>query len=321
MNGVLLATRSNTTDQAKVQKIFRNNYSTNDEKRRKMKIIDTFPEFKQVWQNSRNSDLQAQLEAWEKFYSSRYPEIFHKIVRDYEIQNMDWKGVALDRVFPILNERFEQIDLSYENLTKVINRIMPKIHETTDLRIDPVFVIYVGIGTGAGWATEYKGDLSILFGLENIAELGWSEESALEGLVSHEAGHLYQISLRKDNGIPVGSGPLWDLYEEGFAEHFESIALGAERWHQSAGQHGWLEWCSRNIKRLSRIFLEDMKSSKGTQRFFGSWYDLEGWKETGYFLGGTIMRMLNLPLENAALLTEEDVRKKFTAILIELAEN
>jgi hypothetical protein len=186
---------------------------------------------------------------------------------------------------------------------------------------DTVFVIHVGIGCGAGWVTSYQGNTAILFGLENIAECGWSEPPALTGLVAHEIGHLAHFHWRARHGMPLGSGPWWQIYEEGFAQRCEHLILGADSWHMNGAREGdWLAWCQANKRWLSAEFLRVAGEGGSVRPFFGSWYDIQGQSQTGYYLGHELMRELESSLEirEIALLDGDDPRLQ--ASLLKLAE-
>jgi len=154
------------------------------------------------------------------------------------------------------------------------------------------FVVYVGIGCGAGWAAEYAGDPAVLLGLENIAEEGWQERYVLEGLLAHEIGHLAHFRWRDAHGIERGEGPWWQLYSEGFAQCCEHRALGCESWHMAAGLgEDWLDWCRRGEVMLAGEFLRVVETGESLRPFFGSWYDIQGYKQSGYYLGHEVVKM------------------------------
>jgi len=86
-------------------------------------------------------------------------------------------------------------------------------------------VIYIGLGNGAGWATDYAGSPAILFGLENIAALNWDDQMSLQSLAAHELGHLvHQARLSKEEWLALDESEQaaghFRLYAEGFAERF-----------------------------------------------------------------------------------------------------
>ncbi|MCL5731175.1 MAG: hypothetical protein M1605_03540 [Candidatus Thermoplasmatota archaeon] len=282
-------------------------------------LIDTFPDFLQIWNENITGDPDRQIQLWERFYRDRYEEIFNKTIESYSSDGEQWKDFAMKRIFPIDAEKIILMEEAHKNLLKVIFDLCGNPDTVRLFPSDLTFVIYVGIGTGAGWASSYKSKPAILFGLENIIDMHWESEIALKGLALHEAGHLFQETVRKESGFPFGKGPIWYLYEEGFAEYFESQLLTPEIWHQSLGQPGWNRWCEEHIQYLSSLFLEDVESGSETTRFFGSWYDIDGWKETGYFLGYMVMKQLELPLYDLACLTPEQVEIKVKQTLSEFA--
>ena len=47
----------------------------------------------------------------------------------------------------------------------------------------------------------------------------------------------------------------------------------------------WLEWRQANKSWLASEFLHRVDSEETLQDFFGSWYNIQGHKQCGYFLG------------------------------------
>ena len=85
--------------------------------------------------------------------------------------------------------------------------------------------------------------------------------------------------------------------------------MGEETWGCSS-QEGWLEWCQANERRLARRFLADMADGEKVRRFFGSWYDVEGRRQTGYFLGCRLVAGLQQarPMRELAVLSPDQMR-------------
>jgi hypothetical protein len=171
-----------------------------------------------------------------------------------------------------------------------------------------VFVVYVGIGCGAGWGTTYDGLPAVLIGLENVAELGWHEPEELRKLLAHEIGHLVMSHLRGAEPASPGD-PLCSLFSEGYAQHSEHLILGRQSWGCSS-QDGWLEWCLAHEGDLARQFLRAADDRQATRRFFGSWFDVDGWRQTGYFLGCRLVANLaaERSMRELAVLTVEEMR-------------
>ena len=184
-----------------------------------------------------------------------------------------------------------------------------------------IFVIHVGIGCGVGWATSLQHSPALLLGLENIAEEGWTQPATLAGLVAHEMGHLVHFQWLAEHNQVAGSGSWWQLYEEGFAQRCEHVILGRDTWHMSLSRDGgdWLDWCQKNKGWLAAEFLRKVDAGTDVRPFFGSWFDLRGRKQCGYFLGHELIRELEVTRSLAEIALLTDVEGQFRRLLEELA--
>ena len=275
------------------------------------RMIDTFEAFLAFWHRAQNLSVEQQIEEWINDYMAPWPELLQKQLDDYASACEDWRCIARKRVFPFLGNRLPAMRSAHSNLLALCDPILTQAQEALGLRGRPALVIYVGIGCGAGWVTTYEGSPAILFGLENVAECGWTEPPALSGLIAHEIGHLFHSHLRAQQGIQPGSGPWWQLYEEGFAQRCEHHILGTDGWHMAAhDRQAWLAWCRMRQSWLAAEFLRAADAGESVRPFFGSWYDIEGHSQTGYFLGHALIRELeaDLALETVALLKAGDPR-------------
>jgi len=274
-----------------------------------------------VWHDNRNSSVEVQIEAWHDRYMSQWPELLQKQLDDYASLKEDWQVTAKARIFPALPERIPAMQTARDNLLKVCINVYELCRRATDFDNDLVCAIYVGLGCGAGWADEYNGKPAILFGLENIAEEGWQEQDTLEGLMAHELGHLVHFEWRKQADRPNEDSPWWQLYTEGFAQYCEGIILDRPSWHmqQFVAEKRWQEWCQDNLGWLASEFLHRVDQSEDMRPFFGSWYELRGQKQTGYFLGHELIRTLQkkMSLHEVALLT--DIESHLRSLLSQLA--
>jgi hypothetical protein len=280
-------------------------------------IIDTFPDFLVFWKKAREESIARQIEGWAGDYMAKWPELLAMQTEDYQSQGLDWRQVAQEKVFPFLAERLTAMQEAHENLLGLCEPILARARTVLGFADNLIFVIYLGIGCGAGWATTYDGSPAVLFGLENIAECGWSDPESIQGLIAHEIGHLVHNHWRSRQGKLNGSGPWWQLYEEGFAQVCESQILDTEIVHQanSGEEDGWLRWCRDHSGWLAGEFLKTVQAGKSVSAFFGSWYEIRGQSETGYFLGEQIIRELQKQnsLKDIALL--EDIESTIRPIL------
>jgi hypothetical protein len=256
--------------------------------------------------------LGTQIEAWALEYLSPWPELLEKQLDDYASQNVNWRQIAREKVFPFLEERLPAMKVAHQNLVEVCAPIHSTVREVLRFESDTTFVIYVGVGCGAGWATQFQDLPAVLFGLENIAECGWSRPPSITGLVAHEMGHLVHDHWRGHHQKDTGSGPWWQLYCEGFAQRLEHFILGKDTWHMISNSDGdsWLGWCQEHRDWLAAEFLRLVDEGRSISPFFGSWFDIHGLKQCGYFLGHELIKRLetSIGLKEIALLDSGDAR-------------
>lgn len=275
------------------------------------RILDMWEDFLRFWRAAADLPLPAQIDLWRADSTARYPELLRKQVEDYESQGADWRQVAAERVFPRLRERLPLMQAARDLLPDVCASIYERAQAALGLDFDATFVLYVGIGCGAGWATRYKGQPACLLGLENIAEEGWHTRERLEGLVAHELGHLAHMAWRGEweEFAAHERDPLFLLYSEGFAMRCEEVILG------SAGHleqdREWLAWCAAHLGTLAAEFLRRVEAGETVRDFFGSWHEIQGRSQTGYYLGRQFVRDLEQgrALRDVACLPAEQVRE------------
>jgi hypothetical protein len=273
-------------------------------------FIDTFPVFLTYWTEVQGKPLDDQIEGWAREYMSLWPELLAKQTEDYSSQNLDWRQIAREKVFPYLTERLPAMHQAHQNLLELSEPLYSRAQQVLAFESKAFFVIYVGIGCGAGWVTPFRGSPAILFGLENIAECGWSDPEAITGLVAHEIGHLVHHHWRTQHARSIDSGPWWQLYEEGFAQHCKKLIMDSDTWHQaSSDDSGWLDWCQSHKGWLAAEFLKTVDAGKPVSAFFGSWFEISGKSETGYFLGYEAIKELEkrFDLKEIALLENIEV--------------
>jgi len=255
-------------------------------------LVDTFPAFLRSWRELRTMPPDRQVEAWRRDYLRPWPDLARVQIQTYRDARQDWRAVARRRVFPALDARLPAMHRIRANLRTAFPVAVARCRAKFALDFPPQFVIHVGIGTGAGWATELRGRPTVLFGLENAAELGWTSPAAATALVEHELSHLIHDQWRRRaraDRLRDPAGPWWRLYVEGFATRCEAV-LGGESLPRSPSSHpSWSAWCRRNRARLAARFLSATRRHGSVDRFFGSWWNIDGYVETGYFLGAAVV--------------------------------
>ena len=71
-----------------------------------------------------------------------------------------------------------------ESLAERVGHLLPGMPD-----VDIVF--YLGLCNGAGWATEFRGQPTVLIGVEKVLELSWKAEAYMKSLIYHELGHIW----------------------------------------------------------------------------------------------------------------------------------
>jgi len=280
-------------------------------KGKRCEILDTYQDFLDYWKLASGKSVDEQIELWQTYYMGKYPELLTKQVQSYEADNIDWRKIAR-KIFPSLRHRFQLMQRARKNILSTCKWANARASEKLGLDFNIVFVIHVGIGCGAGWATKYGEQPAVLLGLENIAEQKWHTKNKLKGLVAHEIGHLVHMKWRNEWETFEKSerDPLFLLYSEGFAQRCEHVILGRETWHMAQNKE-WLSWCRQHTGLLAKEFLTRIEKQTSVNDFFGSWFNFQGKTQTGYFLGHAFICELEKAnsLRDIALFDVEEVRK------------
>ncbi len=255
----------------------------------RLPVLDTWQDYAESMPAQRGGSPEAVLDAWLNRYMAKWPELLRLQQDSYRQEGLDWRTVALEHVVPHLAERHGAMAVGRDALLDAVPAAAAAAERVIGEPLPLTCVIYVGIGCGAGWATEYEGRPAILFGLENMAECGWTGRDGALGLAAHEIGHLQHALLRRRAGVDDGAGPLWQLYSEGFAQRFEHAVAGRETWHMATADAGWLDWCRESRARLAAEFVRRVDAGDDIRAFFGSWFDIEGHSQSGYFLGHELL--------------------------------
>ena len=283
------------------------------------KILDTYPEFISYWNKYGQLSLHQKIEGWANEYMSNWPELLQMQKDDYsDLPDSNWRDIAETRIFPFIADRIGSISEAHNNL---LNEIEPIHTAASDFfgieNLGIIYVIYVGIGCGAGWVSTFNESHSVLFGLEMISECKWSDRISIQGLIGHEIGHAVHAVLRNDPGLAQFEDPFWRLYTEGFAQRCEHILLRSDTWHQGQGYNkaGWLSWCQANKSMLAEEFLHRIDSNLETKQFFGSWFDIQGYSQCGYYLGHEVITELEKRHSIKEIAVLDNVQSKIRAVL------
>jgi len=254
-------------------------------KKARCNVVDTYADFLAYWTDSSSKKVDEQVALWQTSYLKKYPELLRKQVENYEETNVNWREIAR-RILQLIPLRLSLMQKARDNILQVCEPTYLRAMQRLGIDFDVTFVIYVGIGCGAGWATTYNEQPSVLLGLENIAAEKWHRKNKLQGLLCHELGHLAHMKWREEwkTFKKAEQDPLFQLYSEGFAQRCEHLILGKETWHMKTGRE-WLDWCEQHNGWLANEFLARLQEHASVNDFFGSWFSIQRKKQTGYFLG------------------------------------
>ena len=286
--------------------------------------LDTIPAFERFWEEARSEAIDRKIDSWRLDYLRPWPELYQKQVADYRRQGVDWRAIARRRIFPRLSERLALMRRVRTSIRHAIPIAVNRGRNALGLDFPVTFVIHVGIGCGAGWATTFGGTPAILFGLENATEREWNDTDSALVMVGHELGHLVHSRWREQARLGTLAdhrGPWWQLFTEGFATHCELLIGGRLGDRSSNRAKDWLQWCVRNRANLAHRFLKTVTSRRPARRFFGSWYNIDGYVETGYFLGCEVVHdwRSRFSLREIACWAPNDVRRRARASLQRMA--
>ncbi|MFC1952688.1 hypothetical protein ACFLWR_00965 [Chloroflexota bacterium] len=291
--------------------------------KKQFEILDTYQDFLGYWATARVKPVYEQICLWQSSYMNKYQELFIKQVQSYTTENKTWQDIA-QQVFSSFPARQPLMRKARDNILTTFEFVCTQAFTTLGIDFDIILVVYVGIGCGAGWATKYTGKPAILLGLENIAEEHWHTKTKLQGLISHEIGHLAHMEWRDGRGISEEKepDPLFQLYREGFAQRCEHLTMGDGKWHMAPNKE-WIFWCEKNKQWLAAEFLNRLSTKASVKDFFGSWFDIRGKKQTGYFLGYTFISELErtYSLKEMAVLERTEVRELAVEYLYSLSKD
>jgi len=252
-------------------------------------VIDAFKTFYPIYQNIQEPIKR--FEAWE-VHMNQFPEIKSKCISDYEINLINYKEIALKKVFNHDDVHLHKMEQAYVNLLNLLNNKHIKFNGLIDTDFKFSIVIYHGLGNGAGWASDYQKIPSIYLGIDKIAELSWTDQDTLYGLLMHEFAHLAHASLREvsiNQFESFENDPYFRLYSEGFATFYEDLT---NQGHKSRSP--WFLSCLKKEEEFKKIYLEKIeKNDKGWFMFYGDWHQILNVSDPGYFLGYRMIQSIS----------------------------
>ena len=272
-------------------------------------LIDTYPHIKKISFSS--NDI---VQKWINEYMKNYPQLLELQIRCHNNDISILKAMA-SKLLKYSIRREEEITKAWRNIYPAIPVVTERAQKIfTNLPNKIYIIIYVGSGCGAGWATEYNGEYAILLGLEMIVYHNWTSHEDIEGLVAHELCHIIHMYLRNMNAREfekLEEQPCFLLYSEGFAMKCEHILTN--RMWRIADKNDWVDYCVKNKDVLAKEYLESFEKGLSTIKFWSSWQGIDGYTQTGYYLGYEfieyLMREYSLSLEEIAKIGTDHIRR------------
>ena len=284
------------------------------------RVIDTVPLFP-----FSGPSASFELPRWEAYMDAALPgakELCLRDMRECVAAGYPWETAFL----PVLNAavrdsdaRQKTVEAFHHAADSLERRLCSKFGRAPDVDL----VLYLGLCSGAGWATEVDGRPAVLLGIEKIMELGWYGLADMNALILHELGHLYHFQfgtdLRALRATP--DALLWQLFSEGVAMVFEQDALGdPDYYHQDKG--GWKAWCDAHCAMIAARFAADLgRMGPAEQNYFGDWVRFNGQPDVGYYLGARFLRFILSydSFDRAIRYGAEDIRAAFGRFVRSLA--
>lgn len=254
-----------------------------------IKLIDTFKAFYPYY--IALNDPVKRYEAW-NLYMDQYPVIKQMCIKDYQQNHIDYKELALKKIFNHDDHYINKIEVSYQNLMDLLVSNPMKFNGLLPIDFHFSIILYFGLGNGAGWATLYQNEPAILLGIDKIAELSWTDKQTLSGLIMHEYAHIAHAYLRKinlDEFENLEDNPFFRMYSEGFASFYEDISNQGFK-----ARSPWFASCLKKEEELKKIYLEKIENHVSDwTNFYGDWHQVMDLSDAGYFLGYRMIQSLS----------------------------
>lgn len=265
-----------------------------------MHIIDTYPHIGRCLEEGHFSRR-----GWAAYMDEACPGI--RLPVEEDIADYDYTRDIL----PVLEAAFTdplRLETMHSSFLSATEGLEERIRSELGTQIDAELILYMGLCSGAGWATRIGDRPTVLLGMEKILELNWIDRDSMIGLIYHELGHLWHFGQRRAPAFAPEDRALWQLYTEGMAMYCEQrLCQDAHYYHQD--RSGWLAWCEENRSRLFAEYRSRADAGESVQDFFGDWCSFEGKSDVGYFLGAELVRSMTAWHASDALfdLSAEDI--------------
>ncbi len=191
------------------------------------KIIDTYPDFFDLWQTAAKEPVKIQIERWRTDYITDWPEIKNWQLAGYE-DDAEWREYAREEIFPWINQNFNRVMAARSSLLGAIRSVYDRDADLFQENLQTYFLISIGVSKDLAYVSSYGNRPAIYFDLVAIAREGWQDTTILRSLVGLQLGYYYFDSFRQKIGVPDGEGQRWKYFKIGFAREFARELLGPD---------------------------------------------------------------------------------------------
>lgn len=255
-----------------------------------MRIIDTYPTILTAYEGD-----AFHFEKWKAYMEAALPGAWAMCTSELK-ECLETGAVSWEREYlPVLNAVARSGGLrerAHDSFCRATKNLERTVCEKFGKSLDVDLIFYLGLCSGAGWVTEYRGHKAVFLGIEKIMELDWCGLDDMYGLLYHELGHVYQdaygvLERTFDNDA---DSFLWQLFTEGVAMYFEQTLVGDPNYYHQ-DRDGWRQWCGDHLEEIKADFDRDLKTMTfADQRYFGDWVKYHGRGDVGYYLGCQLVR-------------------------------
>lgn len=244
-------------------------------------------------------DKNAIVLSWESYIQYIHPNARNLIETDSQCYDYE------KEIVPILNaipDNYDRMEILHNSFCMATANLIREIRKKFHVELDVTIILYVGLCNGAGWVTKLGDKKVIMLGMEKILELNWIDEISMIGLIYHELGHIWHYAGRHTETVIKSpfSKSVWQIYAEGIAMYFEQVLLGRKFYHQD--KNGWLYWCEEHKNVLIVNYIRKVEIGESIQDYFGDWCNIDGYSDTGYYLGAEFAWALSEKYNNLKIL-------------------
>lgn len=250
-----------------------------------LNFVDTFSDMKLYFPSGHFS-----LPEWKKYAANISEELPDKIQDDISDYHFDEDVLS---VVQNVYANWDKLELAHSSFQSAATKISQQLSQKfrTDLDVSAIF--YLGLCSGAGWATTLEGKPVVLLGVEKILELKWYSPDQMFALIAHEIGHIWHQAMGGAFGKAntIDEKAVFQLFSEGVAIWFEQCLYGQDDFFLE-NHDGWLDWCRAHHTEIKQEYWRRIQQKESVQDFFGDWMRYQGHSDVGYYLGNQFVRWL-----------------------------